>query len=133
MARLRELSNYIENINPKDYSGEVLREATESLVHMFNPVIPHITEELWKVLGHTQPLVHRTWPQAHEELLIEDTVQIAVQVSGKLRGTLKVAAGSGEDTVKTAALELPNVQNAIATKDIRKVIFVADKIINLVV
>ena len=134
IARLRELSNHIEGISDlKGCNGPILREAVEVLVQMFNPIVPHITEESWQLLGHKQLLVNHPWPVADDNLLVEDTVKIAVQVNGKLRGTIEVAKDAAEEAVKQSAHELPNVQKAIQDKKIRKVIVVANKIINIVV
>ncbi len=134
VARLYELSNAIAGFDPTgEEDGAVLREALEALAIMVQPMMPHLAEELWQMLGHGQLAADTPWPQADPALAAEDRVTVAVQVNGKLRGTLEVPAGCGETTLKDEAMALAKVQSAIAGKSVRKTIVVPDRIVNIVV
>ena len=131
VARLYELTNTL--IDCEDVGGLVLREGVETLVRLVAPMMPHLAEELWHRLGHTTLLVEEAWPIADPSLAADDTVTIAVQVKGKLRGTLKVPVDMDKSALEVAALELENVQRAMDGKPARKVIVVPNKIVNIVV
>lgn len=133
VAQIRELSNAISSFKPQDDSDHwALRESFETLIKLFNPMMPHLAEELWAQLGHETLLTNEPWPTADESLLTTDTVTIGVQVNGKMRGTIEIAPDSSEDTAKEAALAQDNVQRAIDGKQIRKFIYVPGKIVNVV-
>ncbi|MDP6270242.1 MAG: leucine--tRNA ligase [Alphaproteobacteria bacterium] len=140
VARIYELANAIaetaeaeaEETAPADL-GWARREAWEVLVRLINPMMPHLSEELWQQLGGAELLADKAWPEAEAELLSEDSVTIGVQVGGKLRGTIEMARDSDEAAVRQAALALENVQRAVAERQIRKVIVVANRIVNVVV
>ena len=137
VARIRELSNALSAPPdiPDDLSspaGWVLREALEILVRCANPMIPHITEELWEALGHKTPLVDTPWPQADAQLLVEDSVTIGVQVNGKIRATITLPKSADQHEAEETALAEPNVRRAVEDKTIRKVIVVPGRIVNIV-
>ena len=104
----------------------------EGFVKMFACICPHVGEELWQIMGHNNTITYEAWPTYDESKTIEDEVSIAVQVNGKLRGTVTVARGSGQDVIEPLAMELATVKAQIEGKTIRKVIVVKDKIINIV-
>ncbi len=132
VARLYELTNTL--VDGKDaVDGTTRREGLETLVRLLAPMMPHLAEELWQRLGHTTVLAEENWPEADRALAADDSVTIAVQVSGKLRGTIEFAKGTDKATLEAAALELDNVQRAIEGKTVRKVVVVPDKIVNIVV
>ena len=132
VARLYELTNTL--VDGKDtVDSTTRREGLETLVRLLAPMMPHLAEELWQRLGHTTVLAEENWPEADRALAADDSVTIAVQVSGKLRGTIEFAKGTDKATLEAAALELDNVQRAIEGKTVRKVIVVPDKIVNIVV
>ncbi|MCC7428859.1 MAG: leucine--tRNA ligase [Alphaproteobacteria bacterium] len=115
-------------------AGWALREALESLCHLVGPAMPHLAEELWAALAPGEGLIaERAWPAADAALALADSITIAVQVGGKLRGTISVARGAEAATVLAAAEAEPNVQRAIGGKPIRKRIHVPGKIVNLIV
>ena len=97
------------------------------------PFAPHITEELWAQLGNKQSIFLAQWPKYDVKLLASETVNIAVQINGKLRAILTAETGSDADIVKAAALADPKVQGHIGDKAVRKTIYIQDKILNLVV
>ena len=133
VAQIRELSNAIAAFKPQ-YDADLwaLRESFEVLIKVFNPMMPHLAEELWSQLGHETLLTNEPWPSADENLLKQDTVTIGVQVNGKMRGTIDIAPDSSEDIAREAALAQDNVQRAMDGKQIRKFIYVPGKIVNVV-
>ena len=140
IARIRELTNAIgdfagsidaENVPPD--AAWAIREGLETAVRLMNPMVPHLAEELWQRLGHRNLLAETPWPEAESELLIEENVTMAVQVNGKLRGTLVLPAGTGTASVEAAALAIPAVTRAIADKRIKRMIVVPDRVVNVVV
>ena len=134
IAAVMELLNDINRFEVESESdARVIREALESVVVLLSPIVPHITHELWSVLGHRDSLVDRSWPVADEAALKRETVEIVVQVNGKLRGRVTVAAGADQATCESAARSDENVSRFIEDKTIRKVILVPDKLLNIVV
>jgi leucyl-tRNA synthetase len=134
IARVRELTNALESLEPKDEgAGRVMRFGLETAVRLFGPMIPHLAEELWHSLGHRTFLADEPWPAADPAYLAEENVVIAVQVNGKLRGTLDLPKDSNRETAEEAALKLDNVVAAIGGKPVRKVIVVPNRIVNVVV
>ncbi len=134
VARIRELTNTLEGLDGNgDGDNWVLRQGYECIVLLIGPMMPHIAEELWQQLGHDVLLTDTPWPEADPALLVEDTATVAVQVNGKLRGTIDLPKGLKGKEAEDAALALPRVEEAIKGKDIRKVIVVPDRIINVVI
>jgi leucyl-tRNA synthetase len=134
VARIRELTNVLDSLNVDEAGVDwVLREGYETVVRLIGPMMPHIAEELWQKLGHNVMLTDTAWPEVDETLLVEYTVIIAIQVNGKLRGTIDLPKGYDAKEARKIALALPGVVKAVAGKDIRKVIVVPDKIINVVI
>jgi leucyl-tRNA synthetase len=109
------------------------REIAEMVVLALAPFAPHMSEELWQRLGHDESLVWAPYPEPDPALLVLDTASVAVQVNGKLRGVVDVAAGADQDTVEAAARELDRVASAVDGKTVRRVIHVPDRLINFVV
>ena len=134
VALIRELSNKLEAFDRNDPAAPwLMREALEALAKLLAPMVPHLAEELWQRLGHDTLLVETPWPKADPAWLVEDEVTIAVQVMGKLRATLKMPKGVEKDAAEAAAMADENVLRAIGDKPLRRVIFVPDKIVNIVV
>ena len=131
VARVRELTNAIE-ARP-DADAAVVREALEAAVRLIGPMMPHLAEALWQALGHERLLADEPWPKADAALAIAETVTLAVQVNGKLRGTVEVPRDVGEADARQAALALPNVITALGGKTPRKTIVVPNRIVNVVV
>ncbi len=127
VARIRELTNAVE----KEPSGSC-GEAIEATIHLIAPLLPHLAEELWSMLGHTDLVAARDWPKADAVLLEDETVTVAVQVNGKLRATLTLAKNLPEDEARAAALAHPSVVSAMEGKSLKKAIVVPNRIVNLV-
>jgi leucyl-tRNA synthetase len=131
VARLREFSNHLEDaIGGLDAAA--VREALDSLVILIGPMMPHLAEELWRMLGHDDFLVDQAWPVADASLLRDDTVTCAVQVNGKLRATIELPRDLAEADARAAALTLPAVERALEGRAIKKVIVVPNRLINVV-
>ena len=134
VARVRELTNALAELDGKGAGeGWVLREGYETLVKLIGPMMPHLGEELWQGLGHAELLTESPWPEADPAALVQDSLEIVVQINGKLRGRVTVAASASEDDVRQAALADPQVQKWVEGKPLRKVIVVKGKLINIVV
>ncbi|HBG45519.1 MAG TPA: leucine--tRNA ligase [Deltaproteobacteria bacterium] len=113
--------------------ARVFKEAIEAVVLLLAPFAPHISEELWSRLGVTKPVYRTGWPAWSEEAVREDEIEIPVQVNGKVRSRLKVPAGAAEAEVKRIVMNDEKIKEIITGKDIRKFVYVQDKIVNMVV
>ena len=133
VARLRELSNAAESFKAvSDDDKAVLREVLSMLLRGFNPMIPHITEELWAALGNQTLLANTDWPKANEKYLVNDTVTIGVQVNGKLKAQITLPTGLDAKKTEEIALSDAAVQRAIEGANVKKVIVVPGRIVNIV-
>jgi len=134
VAASMELLNAISKLADESDAGRaVARESLEAVVIMLSPMVPHICHALWQELGHESALIDQRWPDVDESALELDLIEIVVQVNGKLRGRISVAADAARDIVEAAALADENVQRFIADKDIRKIIVVPGRLVNIVV
>lgn len=133
VARLRELSNALEDFSAAKHDGATLKEGCEVLLRLMSPMIPHIAEELWQAMGHKTLLVDAKWPEADASLLANDTVTMGIQVNGKLRATVTLPKDMAQADAEKAALSEPGVQKAMEGKPARKIIVVPNRIINVVV
>jgi leucyl-tRNA synthetase len=133
VARIRELTNAVAEIDRSVIGGQaVYRFGIETIAQLINPLTPHISEEIWQTLGRSTILTETSWPSFDPALLEDDTVTIAVQVNGKLRGTITVAKTADKATCEAAALAIPTVQKQLDGKAPKKVIIVPGKIVNIV-
>jgi leucyl-tRNA synthetase len=134
IAALMELLNGLGKFNDLSDQGRAVRhEALEAMVLLLNPVVPHVSHTLWQVLGHAESVLEdRPWPQADSAALVRDSLTLAVQVNGKLRGTIEVAAGAPKEEAEQLALAHPNVIAFLEGQAVRKVIVVPGKIVNIV-
>ncbi|MBZ9537838.1 leucine--tRNA ligase [Modicisalibacter tunisiensis] len=110
----------------------VTREAVEACVLLLAPITPHACHALWKSLGHDEPAIDARWPAVDESALVKDSVELAVQVNGKLRARIEVAPDAAKDAVEAEAMASENVQRHIEGKTVRKVIVVPGKLVNIV-
>jgi leucyl-tRNA synthetase len=134
VARLYELANTIGGIDARDDATRwALREALEIFVRLIGPMTPHLAEELWRALGHQTLLADAPWPTAEDALLVDDTVTVAVQLNGKLRGTVALPKDVAKDAAEKSALALPEIVRALDGKTPRRVIVVPNRIVNVVV
>ena len=120
-------------VNGATRADAVPRNWYEAFVAVLAPFAPHVAEELWQALGHKDSITYATWPAFDESKIRTETVEIAVQVNGKLRATLIIDVDAVAEDVVTAAKAQPNVQKFIDGKTIRKEIVVPSRLVNLVV
>ena len=133
VARIRELSNAIEAFNATDDAGKGARaDAVRALILLLSPMVPHLGEELWAQIGGKGLVCEQAWPMADEKLLVADTIEIAVQVNGKLRATVTLRRDAAEAEAQSAALSQPAVQKAMEGKAMRKFIYRPNQVINVV-
>ena len=134
VALIRELTNLLDDLNVDDAGAAwLLRLGFDTVVHLIGPMMPHMAEELFSHLGHDTMLADSPWPAVDESMLVDDTVTVAVQVNGKLRGTLDLPKGAKNSDVEAQALALPRVAEAVGDSAPKKVIVVPDRIINVVI
>jgi leucyl-tRNA synthetase len=110
-----------------------MQEALEIVVLMLSPVVPHACHALWRELGHDGAVVDARWPVHDPRALERDSVEVIVQVNGKLRGRVTVPAGADEATVRDAALADTNVQRFMEGRPLRRFVYVPGKLANVVV
>jgi leucyl-tRNA synthetase len=134
VARLYELTGALAGASGADEDiAWARREGLEALVRLSEPMMPHLAEELWARLGHKTMLAASTWPEADPALVRDETVKVAVQVNGKLRGTIELPRDAEQAAAEQAALALAPVTAALAGKTVRKVVVVPNRIVNVVV
>ena len=114
-----------EDVIPKEYA--------EGFIKLLNPVAPHITEEIWNRFGHDNTITYEAWPTYDETKLVEDTVEIPVQINGKVRATVSISIDASEDEVKNIVHQNSNIQAQLEGKTVVKEIYVKNKIYNIVV
>ena len=134
IAAVMELMNKLTRAPlESEQDRAVMSEALSAVVHMLYPITPHICFELWKALGNESNIDHAEWVKADEAAMVEDEKLIVVQVNGKVRGKVTVAADADEETVKTVAFADENVKKFTDNTQIVKVIYVPGKLLNVVV
>ncbi|MBM3487559.1 MAG: leucine--tRNA ligase [Alphaproteobacteria bacterium] len=133
VARVHELANALAEIGGTDPAAAfVRREGFAVLVRLIGPMMPHLAEELWRALGHATLVAAEPWPVADPALVVEDVVTVAVQVGGKTRGTIALARDASQAEAEVAAMALPAVVAAMQGKSPRRVVYVPNRIVNVV-
>ena len=133
IAAIMKLSNYVSSYQiDTDLDRKVVREALESMVLLLSPIVPHICNHLWIELGHKNAIINESWPIYNENLTVDDALEIVIQINGKLRARLNVAANIDEKTLKELALKEPKISKLISDQKIKKTIVVPKKLINFV-
>lgn len=127
IARMMEFTNFFlkEDVRP--------RSAMEKLVLLLSPYAPHIAEELWQLLGHEKTLTYEPWPEYDEAATRDNTVEIPVQIQGKLRSRIVVPAGADRAELEQAAKADPKVAELLAGKEIVKTVVVPGRTVNFVI
>ncbi len=134
VARVRELLNIIFDLNDAESEEKtVIREGVETSIRLLYPMIPHVCEELWQLLGNSQYLTFNQWPQPQIDLLQDDEIVMAIQINGKLKSTLSLPVGEDQDKIKNKVLKLPEIIKHIGGKEVKRFIVVPNKIINIVI
>ncbi len=134
IAAIMELVNALYKFEDKSPAGRVLmREAVENIVLMLSPIIPHVCHELWRALGKEGAVIDAPWPEVDESALVQDTITLVVQVNGKVRGKIQVAAQAERAEIEQLALADDNVQRFVGGKAVKKLIVVPGKLVSIVV
>ena len=136
IAACMELTNAVERFDWKSHGAEghaVLKEILVTLVKVLAPVVPHITHVLWAEIGSGESLLDAVWPQVDKQALIREVQDLVVQVNGKLRGQIQVPTDADEEKIKETALANPKVAHHIAHKQVRRMIVVPQRLVNIVV
>ena len=134
IAAVMELTNAIGKFDDASPLGlAVAREAVEACVLLLAPITPHACHALWAELGHDEPAIDAAWPALEESALTRDTIELVVQVNGKLRARLEVPAEADKAAIEAQAMAAENVQRHLEGKTVRKVIVVPGKLVNIVV
>jgi leucyl-tRNA synthetase len=134
VAASMELLNAVNKFDDDSAQGKaVVREALEAVVLMLSPIVPHICHALWERFGHESALTDQRWPAFDEAALESDLVELVVQVNGKLRGKISVAADAEKDSIIEQALADPNAQRFIDGGEVKKTIVVPGRLVNIVV
>ena len=134
IAANMELLNDLSALKQQDENDRaVIREGIEAIVLMLSPIVPHICSDLWGSLGHTNQIESQPWPKYDEQALVRDTLELMVQVNGKLRDKINVAADAEDELIKTTALNSEKIQNHIKQQPVKKIIVVKGRLVNIVV
>ncbi|MGM0542669.1 MAG: leucine--tRNA ligase [Pseudomonadota bacterium] len=134
IAAVMELSNALARFDDESPQGlAVSREALEACVLLLAPITPHLCHRLWQQLGHATPAIETPWPSVDEAALTRDSIELVVQVNGKLRARLEAPASADKAAIEQLAMENENVQRHLEDKTVRKVIVVPGKLVNIVV
>ena len=134
IAAVMELTNHLGKFEDNSPQGRAVRdEAWRAVVRLMAPITPHICETLWEMLGEKDSVVSTPWPVADESARVRDQITLVVQVNGKLRSRIELAPGSDQETAMAAAMAEQNVTRHMEGKAIRKVIYIPDRLLNIVV
>ena len=134
IAAVMELANALAKREDGSEAARAVRhEVLEIIVLVLAPIVPHIAHTLWFMLGHREAVVDARWPQVDTAALRQDSIEMVVQVNGKLRGHVSIPAGAAEDRVREIALANVAVARHVSGKTVKKVIMVPGKLVNIVV
>jgi len=132
IAGMMEYVNELYKYKIDGFSDEVWREALQTLMQLLAPLAPHMTEELWNQLGNEGLIQFTQWPVWDDALIVEDTISIAVQVNGKLRGDIQVSKDTTKEEIETLSLEHENVAKFVGEQKPAKIIYVPGRLVNIV-
>ncbi len=127
------ISHLMVFVNNATQAKAIPMACIDTFLRLLAPYAPHIAEELWKRTGHTDLIAFASWPDYDESLCVDDTITMPVQVNGKVRAQIEIASDADEDTIKAAALDHPKVIQHMDGKDVRRVIVVPNRLVNVVV
>ena len=128
IAGFMEFTNFVQS-----HQEGVGKDTIEKMLVLLSPFAPHITEELWQKLGHRESIFMEKWPEFSEKMLKKDTITLIIQINGRVRDIIEVKAGISEREAKELTLTRERVKKYLSDKEVKKVIFVAEKLINIVI
>jgi len=126
LARIMEFMNELGN------DKKISQKTAEGLTLLVSPFVPHMAEEVWQQMGHTNTLAYEPWPKYDQQYLVQDLIKIPIQIQGKKVGIVQVPPGAKPETILECAMKLPNIQKQLDSQEIGKQIYVPNKILNLV-
>ncbi|MCJ7746305.1 MAG: leucine--tRNA ligase [Desulfobacterales bacterium] len=136
ISAIMELVNEIYVSEVKDHKDElskrVMRESIETIVLLLSPFVPHFAEEMWEALGKKESIIRHKWPDYDREAVLEEEILIVIQVNGRLRDRITIPASFGEEEVKDWALKSEKIRRLVEGKEIKRVILVPKKLVNIV-
>jgi len=133
IAAVMELSNDVSRFEVRnDHDRAVVREALQASILLLSPIVPHIAHSLWQALGNDGAVIDATWPTFDETALLKDSIELVVQVNGKVRAKLDAPANADKDTLEQLARSAPNVDKFLDGVTVRKVIVIPGKLVNIV-
>jgi len=133
ISAIMELNNMLSAYLDEDEQDlSVLKEAVETMIVLLSPFSPHICEELWQICGHQDSVSHQSWPRWDAEALVQNEIEIAIQISGKVRDRIMVPANVSDSELQQLALAQPKIQELLGGKQIVKTIVVPGKLVNIV-
>jgi len=133
IAAVMELTNDLSKFKDDSENGRALmQEALDAMVLMLSPIVPHFSHSMWQELGHENLVIDTPWPEADASALVQDSIELMVQVNGKLRSKIKVAADADKQTIESLAQQDENVKAHTDGKTVRKIIVVPGRLVNIV-
>ncbi|HET9843891.1 MAG TPA: class I tRNA ligase family protein, partial [Gammaproteobacteria bacterium] len=129
MELINDLTSFTSNT---EIDKSIKHETLEIVLQMLSPIVPHITHHLWHALGHESTIADAVWPQVDLEALIKESIELVIQVNGKVRGKLEVPIHADQKAIESAVIENDNVKKHIEGKNIKKIIIIPNKLINIV-
>ena len=127
-----ELVNGMYQYKETSDNKVVMSEAEDALILLLAPFVPHITEELWHEIGHTDSVHQQMWPEVDEKALSVDEVTVVVQINGKVRDKVLMNAGLSQEEIKAQVLVREKIAAAVADKAPKKIVVIPDKLVNIV-
>ena len=131
-ANMEILNDLFKFHEDSDQGRAVRQETLELIVLMLAPIMPHVCQKLWNILGKESVLMDESWPEIDDSALVQCKIQMMIQINGKLRGKVDVAIDASDDDVKALAMDNENVQGFLTDLTVRKVIVVKGRLINIV-
>ena len=134
VARIYELTNHIGSFKPEDDEARAaFKQSLQHLVHLFSPMMPHLAESCWALLGGEGLVAQAAWPSADQEALVSDNIILPVQINGKRRAEISVPRDADKDMIEKVVMAEPQVEKFLDGQAIKKCIIVPGRIVNLVV
>jgi len=135
ISSIMELVNEIYDFtnDERRTASDELKEAIQTVVILLAPFVPHIAEEMWEKLGNKESVFKAAWPAYDKDAMIRDTIELPVQINGKLRSKIEISSGAGEDEIKKIVSRNPVINKWIEGKLPKKIIIVKGKLVNLVI
>jgi len=130
---ISQMMIFVNALIPQSRTESIPVSAMQRFLVLLNPFSPHLSSELWEKLNLTGEITAQPWPAYDEQFLVEDEVEIVIQVNGKVRDRMTMSIQASEEEIKAAALALPKMQDLITGKEIRKVVVIPKKLVNIVV